>query len=103
MHEQQGLLQRLIAIDRNDFMTADAQVAQRSSMQRLDIAKALDILPEESHKAKLAQYTQNFCCPLLPDNDPAITSSKDFDGFCEGVGMFEKSRRFFSSEQVSDI
>ena len=82
------------------MVAVDIQILQSSGMQSVDNTKALDILPEEPHKAQLAQNAHDLGGSLFPDNNSMNARSKDLDCLGQICVVVDKGRWFLSPKKV---
>lgn len=59
MHKQQSILERSVAIDRDDLVTAQIKLLQRTIVELLDRLETSSVLPQKSHKSQLTQDSHN--------------------------------------------
>lgn len=55
VHEKQGFFEWVVAIDRDNLVTAQIKLLQRTIVKLLDRLETSSVFPQESHKSQLTQ------------------------------------------------
>jgi hypothetical protein len=79
VHKKQRFFERMVAIDRDDLVTSQIKLFQRTIVQLLDRLEASSVLPQESHKSQLTQNSHDIFRARRAYDDAMATTTKDLD------------------------
>nr|POE93285.1 hypothetical protein CFP56_19297 [Quercus suber] len=103
VHQLQRLGQRLVPVDGQDLLGAQAGVAQRAGVEALGGGEVLVVLPEEADEAQLRQHADGLAGALLGDDEAVQAAAQDLHGLQQGGGVGEEGGLLAGAEVLAQV